>query len=283
MGGSASDLYNSFRRFEELPEDTVVHPGHDYTGHPTTTIGTELRGNELMMEADRDKLIARLDIKAPLPANMKDILSFNTKGPSDSYVSALELDATRGLHTEHDGVVIVDVRSPSEFASAHIDEATNIPIGEFQNRIGEIPADRDIVLVCQSGVRSQEAARALRGTGRAARQLEGGMVAWRQLSLPASGRGTMSIERQVQLTVGTGVVLGTILGVMVSPLFLIIPTFLGGGLIFAGASGTCGLALVLAKLPWNRHEEEESASACAATTNSACAATGSSATPDKDA
>ena len=107
------------------------------------------------------------------------------------------------------------------------------------------------------------------------------MLSWTQLNLPTSGHGAMSIERQVQLTIGTGVLLGSALGVLASPLFLIIPAFMGAGLIFAGASGTCGLALVMARMPWNRHEA--SGAACAATTDAACAATASAACAATDA
>jgi glyoxylase-like metal-dependent hydrolase (beta-lactamase superfamily II) len=268
MGGSASDLYDSFRRFEALPDDTVVHPGHDYVGRPTTTIEIEREENELLREQDRDALIARLDVKRPLPKNMKTILHFNAKGPSERMISPLELDSKRQLRNR---VHIVDVRGASEFRSRHIPESTHIPLAELESRIGEIPEDREVVLVCQSGLRSEEAARALQGGGRSSRQLEGGILAWSRMGLPTDGRGHLPIEQQVRLVAGSGVLAGSVLAAGVSPWFLLVPIFFGGGLTFSGVTGSCGLAAVLTRMPWNRHEEQEVAAPCAVADSSACA------------
>jgi glyoxylase-like metal-dependent hydrolase (beta-lactamase superfamily II) len=272
MGGSASALYDSFRRFETLPEDTVVHPGHDYVGRPTTTIGTERRENALMKETDRERLVAQLDAKGKLPANMKTMLAFNTRGPSAETVSPLELDALMRLSPP---VRIIDVRSPGDFASRHLDTAVNIPLGELNLRVGELNAgpDGEIVLLCRAGIRSREAARILATGGVPARQLDGGILAWTQLGLPVVGGGRMPVEQQVQLTVGTMVLAGVALGTILSPWFLVIPAFFGAGLLFAGATGTCGLGILLGKMPWNRRRPEDldaggdgAASACQATT-----------------
>jgi glyoxylase-like metal-dependent hydrolase (beta-lactamase superfamily II)/rhodanese-related sulfurtransferase len=283
MGGSASDLYDSFRRFEALPEETVVHPGHDYLGRPTTTIGEERRENELMRETDRTRLVARMSKKGPLPAHMKAILAFNSRGQSDSpsesqsdrWISPLELAARRRLSASAKNLHVVDVRSPSEFTSARIDGALSIPLEQFEARIGEIPAGGDIVLLCRSGLRSEEAARMLDQRGRKARQLEGGLAGWTQTGLPTVGRGHLSIDRQVQLVVGTGVVAGSALAALVSPWFLVVPAFFGAGLTFAGLSGTCTLAYLLGRMPWNRRQDE-AGSPCAVATSAACA-------PGKDA
>ncbi len=58
--------------------------------------------------------------------------------------------------------------------------------------------------------------------------------------------------RQVQITAGSLVVIGVVLGLVVTPGFLAIPAFIGSGLVFAGASGWCGMAKLLARMPWNR-------------------------------
>ncbi|PYM17121.1 MAG: hypothetical protein DMD81_10500, partial [Candidatus Rokuibacteriota bacterium] len=83
MGGSASDLYDTFRRFEALPDATVVHPGHDYVGQATTTIGEEKHQNPLLRERDRAALVARLAVKGAPPANMSAVLRHNL-GESES-------------------------------------------------------------------------------------------------------------------------------------------------------------------------------------------------------
>jgi rhodanese-related sulfurtransferase len=166
---------------------------------------------------------------------------------------------------------VVDVRSPSEFRAQHIDGAVNIPSHEIGNRFDEIVSEGETILVCQSGIRSEEAAALVSSRGRNSRQLDGGMAAWVQAGLPTTGRGGVSIERQVQMTIGTFVLLGTGLGVGVTPWLLIVPAFMGAGLLFAGVSGTCALASVIARLPWNRRIREETAASAAAGGSSSCA------------
>lgn len=277
MGGSARELYQSFRRFERLPRETVVHPGHDYVGIPQTTLEREMRENDLLREKDVDRLAGRLDVKGPLPANMKSILAFNTRGGAERLVSAIELDALRRLRNR---VQVVDVRSPSEFRAQHIDGAVNLPFNELERRFDEIGSGGETILVCQSGVRSEEAAQMFSRRGRKTRQLDGGMAAWVGAGLETAGRGGVSIERQVQMTIGASVLAGATLGAALTPWLLIVPAFMGAGLLYAGISGTCALASVIARLPWNRRSTDETAacaaagsSSCAPTTSAGCAAT----------
>jgi hypothetical protein len=84
------------------------------------------------------------------------------------------------------------------------------------------------------------------------RVLEDGLRAWRAGLPVREGRKRLPFDRQVQLIAGLMMLTGVGLGVLVSPWFLALAAFFGAGLTFAGATGTCGLALVLFKLPWNR-------------------------------
>ena len=94
------------------------------------------------------------------------------------------------------------------------------------------------------------------------------MIAWRRAGLPVrEGRKRLPVDRQVQLIAGSMVLTGVMLGVLVSPWFLAIAAFFGAGLTFAGATGTCGLALLLLRMPWNRPLPEPAggpAAVCAA-------------------
>jgi hypothetical protein len=102
-------------------------------------------------------------------------------------------------------------------------------------------------------VRATIAAEVLARAGRRPRVLEGGMMAWRRARLPVGeGRKRLPVDRQVQLIAGIMVLAGVTLGTLVNPWFLAISAFFGAGLTFAGATGTCGLALLLLKMPWNR-------------------------------
>ncbi|MBK8222877.1 MAG: rhodanese-like domain-containing protein [Candidatus Obscuribacter sp.] len=160
-------------------------------------------------------------------------------------------------------LVIVDVRSPIEFECEHIDGAINIPLDTLEARIEEVPRKGQLLVVCRSGKRAERGAYALMGRAFQPKILAGGMLAWRQAGMPViEGRKRLSIERQIQLVVGTGVLSGVLLGAFVNPLFLILPGFFGAGLTFAGLSGTCALGILLSKAPWNKLEAPVSASQC---------------------
>jgi glyoxylase-like metal-dependent hydrolase (beta-lactamase superfamily II) len=250
MGGSASALFDTLRTFETLPADTVVHPGHDYVGRPVTTIAVEQAGNPLLREHDRAAFVARLSTKAEPPANMAAILRHNLAEADAATVAPAELQA---LRAQSPGPLLVDVRTPLEFESERIEGALNIPLDQLDGRVEEIAEQRDVVLVCRTGVRATIAAESLARAGRRARVLDGGMLAWRRARLPVrEGRKRLAVDRQVQLIAGSMVLTGVILGTFVNPWFLALAAFFGAGLTFAGATGTCGLALVLMRLPWNR-------------------------------
>lgn len=270
MGGSAAALFETFRRLEGLAEDTVVHPGHDYVGRPESTIGAERRSNPLLGERDRERLVARLDVKGTPPANMPEILRFNLAEEADSpTITPADLAA---LRRAGGGPALIDVRGPLEFASERIEGSASLPLGELELRLAEVPEGDEVVIVCRTGIRATLAAQTLLRHGRAARVLEGGVNGWRRARLPLKqGRRHLGVDRQVQLIVGTTVLAATLLGAFVSPWFLLLTGFFGAGLAFAGATGTCGLAVVLAAMPWNRQ-------AGATSTGSTCAVGGGGST-----
>jgi hypothetical protein len=65
-------------------------------------------------------------------------------------------------------------------------------------------------------------------------------------------RAPLELQRQVQIAVGTMILAGFALAWLVSPWFLALPLFAGAGLVFAGLTGFCGMARLLAAMPWNR-------------------------------
>ena len=250
MGGSAAALFDTLRRFEALPADTVVHPGHDYVGRAVTTIREEQAGNPLLRERDRAAFIARLSGKATPPANMAAILRHNLGEVDATTVTPAELQA---LRAQPPGPLLLDVRSPLEFESERIEGARNVPLDQLDARLDQIAEQADVVVVCRTGVRATIAAESLARAGRRARVLDGGMVAWRRARLPIrEGRKRLAVDRQVQLIAGTMILAGVALGALVNPWFLVLAAFVGAGLTFAGATGTCGMALALMRMPWNR-------------------------------
>lgn len=161
--------------------------------------------------------------------------------------------------------LLVDVRTPGEYDEAHIDGSMNVPLHEVADRIEEIRGaanGRQVALVCRTGQRAAKAREALDGRIDCELHiLPGGVVAWEEEGLPLNrGEGVMSLERQVRIAAGSLVVIGVALGVLVHPGFLGLAGFVGAGLVFAGVTDTCGMGMMLARMPWNQRRDR---AACA--------------------
>lgn len=66
------------------------------------------------------------------------------------------------------------------------------------------------------------------------------------------GKKAVSLERQVRITAGSLVLIGAILGYFVHPYWIGLSAFIGAGLAFAGITDTCGMGMMLARMPWNQ-------------------------------
>jgi rhodanese-related sulfurtransferase len=154
------------------------------------------------------------------------------------------------------GLRLLDVRTPGEFASEHIRGAYNVPLETLGEHAREIRASGEspLVLVCRSGQRARKAEVALKAAGlEHLHVLDGGMAAWVAAGFPVErGRHTMSLERQVRIAAGTLAAIGGLLAALLHPVFGWLSTLVGGGLVFAGITDTCGMAMLLARLPHNR-------------------------------
>lgn len=157
-------------------------------------------------------------------------------------------------------VLLVDVRTPGEFREAHIPGSYNAPLGDLERLGDEIrarAAGRRVVLVCRTGRRAATAHELLRKADvEAVHDLEvvaGGLAAWETEGLPVNrGKKAVSLERQVRIGAGLLVLAGVLLGLLVHPALFGISAFVGAGLVFAGVTDTCGMTMVLARMPWNR-------------------------------
>ena len=74
--------------------------------------------------------------------------------------------------------VLLDVREPDEWQAGHIEGALHIPLGDLPTRVGELPSDSEVIVVCRSGARSARAVAWLTQNGYSAVNLDGGMHAW---------------------------------------------------------------------------------------------------------
>ncbi|MGK9461721.1 MULTISPECIES: rhodanese-like domain-containing protein [unclassified Streptomyces] len=171
--------------------------------------------------------------------------------------TALTTDEAR---TRLHELTVVDVRTPGEYAGGHLPGALNVPLDQIQRALPDLrhAADRgDVLVVCASGARSENACRILAEHGVAAATLTGGTGAWaadgHELHRPQGpSRATWGMERQVRLTAGVIVLLGLLLGLVVHPAFQLLSAGIAGGLVFSALTNTCGMAAMLAKLPHNR-------------------------------
>jgi rhodanese-related sulfurtransferase len=149
---------------------------------------------------------------------------------------------------------LIDVRSAGEFAAGHVPGAVNVPMDEVEARLDDLKGSAPVVLICQSGQRSEMTCELLRQHRPEVMFVEGGTTAWAAAGYPVvrTAKSRWSLERQVRLIVGVGGLLGFSLGYWVSPWFLIIPAFFAVGLTFAGLTDICGMTFILKLLPWNR-------------------------------
>jgi len=149
------------------------------------------------------------------------------------------------------GAALIDVRDPDEFARAHIPCARNIPLARL-SRIEDAP---EVIFHCRSGMRTAANAATLASCADVPVYLmDGGLEAWQRAGLECrvDRRQPLELMRQVQIVAGSLILIGVLLGLLVSPIGFGLAGFVGAGLVFAGLSGWCGMARLLALMPWNR-------------------------------
>jgi rhodanese-related sulfurtransferase len=155
---------------------------------------------------------------------------------------------------------LLDVRTRPEYASAHVPGARSLPLHELNVDavLAQHNPGRPIYVLCQAGSRAANAIEQFENAGCYDCVLvAGGTQAWIDAGLPVhrGANGVLPIMRQVQIVVGSLSAAGAILALAVNPWFAIVPLLLGCGLLFAGITGTCGMALMLARMPWNRGQD----------------------------
>ena len=152
-------------------------------------------------------------------------------------------------------LVLIDIREPDEYAREHIGSALSLPLSALESGSLTLQSHQKAVFHCKSGMRTQANCNRLVAhvTGEAF-LLEGGLDAWKADGLPTvtDKSAPLELNRQVQITAGALILMGVLLGIFVNAGFLGISGFVGAGLMFAGITGWCGMAQLLANMPWNR-------------------------------
>jgi glyoxylase-like metal-dependent hydrolase (beta-lactamase superfamily II) len=195
-GGDAGIQYDSITgKLFELPDDTLVFPGHDYRGNTQSTIGEEKQHNPRIAGRSRKQYVELMDsIEFPLPSKIQEVLQPNQTAIDDdrtAFPDLAELSQVRQLSPGEvyarlktdPAPLLLDVREPDEYTGelGHIPGSQLIPLQELSQRVGELNAYRDtpIIVVCRAGVRSTTAAAMLTGLGfPQVSNLKGGMLDW---------------------------------------------------------------------------------------------------------
>jgi len=158
---------------------------------------------------------------------------------------------------------VLDVRTAGEYRLGHIPGAQLIPIEELapevvktQFRRPSLGHEDTLYITCQTGPRARQAAERLKLAGyHNVALVEGGTQRWEQDGLPLQSCGkAIALERQVQIAIGSLLVLKTLLGFSVHELFFALTALIGAGLIVAGTTRWCGMEKLIARMPWNRSD-----------------------------
>jgi rhodanese-related sulfurtransferase len=175
------------------------------------------------------------------------------------------VDALRARLVEGGACQVIDVREGVEYDTEHLAEARLVPLSAFEPQAASLDPQQTVYVMCRSGSRARQAAERLQQRGyQDVRVVRGGMQAWIAADYPVE-RGVhraWSLERQVRLVAGTAVLLGVGLSWVVHPGFSALAAFIGAGLAFSAFTDTCGMAMLLARMPWNQPRKGAAGAIC---------------------
>jgi len=168
-----------------------------------------------------------------------------------------KISAQQAKQMLDEGAILVDIREPDEHARERIPNARHLPLSRLDQADLSVHRGTPVIFHCRTGLRTTDHAPRLAaklGGECQAYIVDGGLDAWRRAGLPVAidRRQPLEVQRQVQIGAGSLGFFGTLLGLTVSPWFFAVPLVVGAGLINAGLTGFCGMAIVLARMPWNR-------------------------------
>lgn len=148
--------------------------------------------------------------------------------------------------------MLIDVREADEFAAMHIPQACSIPLAQLAENLPACPQGIKRIFHCQKGKRGEQACAVVDGEKW---NIDGGIEAWKAAGLPVITTGAkqgISIMRQVQIVAGSLIALAVLLGFAGQGAGFVLAGLFGAALATAGITGWCGMAMLLAKMPWNR-------------------------------
>jgi len=168
-------------------------------------------------------------------------------------ISQVDVETLQRQRAAGHAPTLIDVRSPSEYATGHISGALNVPLEQIESRLEDLGRGPQVI-ICKAGQRARMAAGLLEPCFEKATVLDGGTDAWIRSGLPvvASVSARWSLERQVRFGAGLLILAGVVLGFTRNPAWFYLVGFVGLGLTFAGLTDFCPMGILLARMPWNR-------------------------------
>lgn len=165
------------------------------------------------------------------------------------------------------GDLLLDVRTSGEFGYEYIEGSQCDPLQGLDARewAGKLDGARRCVVVCQAGMRARQAAEKLESAGaKNLVVLEGGINGWKAAGKTClrGEKRVLPLDRQVRIASGLVVLTGILLGAVTNPAWYALAGFMGAGLVFAGITNWCGLAILVGKMPWNETGAGANASCC---------------------
>jgi glyoxylase-like metal-dependent hydrolase (beta-lactamase superfamily II)/rhodanese-related sulfurtransferase len=271
QNGSAEALWESIMgKLFRLDDQVLVYPGHDYRGRRVSTIGEEKQFNARFTGKTRDQFLAIMaNLNLAMPKRIHEAVPANLEGGGLPLAAAVALPEPANVEISNvsprqladkareSAVQLIDVRTAGEFETLRIPGSANIPLDRLDPAalLARLGPEAPVYCVCQTGTRSQIAARLLREAGfRHVVHVDGGTNAWLAAGLPLerAGRNVMPLDRQVRTAAGTLVVLGTLAGATLHSAGYIVAALVGLGLVYAGLTDRCGMTALFSRLPWNQ-------------------------------
>jgi rhodanese-related sulfurtransferase len=171
------------------------------------------------------------------------------------HINVTSLKDIISAEKSNSSIDFINVCTTAEYKEKHISGVRSVPLDTLATRLSEFKGKKTIYVHCRSGNRSSKAIETLHKLGVKADlvNVEGGLMAWEEAKYPTNSlTNRLPLMRQVFLAAGSLVLVGTVLGIFLGPLFLVIPLFVGGGLVVSGSTGWCGMAMLLSRMPWNK-------------------------------
>jgi glyoxylase-like metal-dependent hydrolase (beta-lactamase superfamily II)/rhodanese-related sulfurtransferase len=203
QAGDVYTLWDSIRKkIFALPDECLLYPGHDYLGRTVSTVTEEKKFNPRIGGDAREEDFAgymnnlglphpkQLDIA--LPANLRSgkpdtPMSKPTWAPINITFAGIPEVEPDWVAQHLEEICVLDVRSESEYSGdlGHIEGSLLIPLDQLRDRVGEVPTDKPVVAMCQSGKRSSMATQILKASGiEEVANVPGGLIQWSRLALP---------------------------------------------------------------------------------------------------